>query len=63
MNMSYNKKQHEPKRGVETKNFNLKKEYKGNIEYNKFHFTSTVKNGVMYCIDKYKPDVIFAMLV
>ena len=61
--MSFNKKQPETKKEVENKNFNLVKEYKGNIEYNKFHFTSTVKNGVMYCIDKYKPDVIFAMLI
>lgn len=45
------------------KNFNLKKEYGKSLEYNKTHFTSTTKNGIMYCVNKYSPDVVFAMLV
>lgn len=45
------------------KNYNLEKEYTKSLDYNKTHFTSTTKNGILYCVDKYKPDVVFAMLV
>jgi len=61
--MSYNKKQHEPKREVEQKNFNLAKEYEKSIAYQRGRTINKTTDGILYCRDKFKPDRIFAMLV
>lgn len=60
--MNFNKKLKFPKVNTD-KNYNLISEYEKSIEHNKTHYTSTTRSGVMYCIDKYKPETIFAMYV